>query len=49
MPERIESCYDCDGLNISYRFLRKDDDLTIYEATCRDCGASWEDDSDDSV
>lgn len=47
MPEQLESCYDCESLNITYRFLRKEDGHSVYEAICHDCGSSLGEDIED--
>lgn len=42
----IDSCYECESLNIDYRFLEEDDDTIIYEVICRGCGNCWVEEED---
>lgn len=42
----VESCYECESLNINYRFLEEEDEFILYEAICRDCGTSWIDEKE---
>jgi len=42
----LESCYECESLNVDYRFLEEEEDFNLFEALCRDCGTSWVEEED---
>ena len=42
----VESCYECESLNIDYRFLEEDKDYNLFEAMCRNCGTTWVEEED---
>lgn len=44
----IESCYECGSLSVDYRFLEEEDNFSLFEALCRNCGTSWIEEEDNS-
>jgi hypothetical protein len=40
-PKYEETCFECDGWNVTLRFIEKKHDVEWFQAVCRDCGTEW--------